>query len=104
MLKSLLVGLICLSPAPLAHGQQMDFPWTSARDDAATSESIAALAKEVVAVYRDSDDDRYRSNLFRIQTIAGQYAEAAATAHLLRETRQAGPAPQTALRMIPFEI
>ena len=103
MMKSLLLALIFLSATPLPQEQPIAFPWAAAADDAATSTSMAELARQMIAVYRDSDDDRYRSNLFRIQTIAGQYAEAAATVRSLRDSRQASAALQAAMRLIPFE-
>ena len=66
--------------------------------------SLPGRVKQLVAVYKDSDHDRYLNNLFQLQIVAGDYNEAVRTISALRDLRRASNAAQAAARLAPFEI
>lgn len=61
-----------------ASAQQLEFP-LAATDDAQLAAAMPVLARQVLAVYRDDNTDRYLDNLFRIQLVAGEPAASVAT-------------------------
>ena len=78
------VTALCLAGASLASAQELHFPAAVGGD---TARTIAALAQQAIGVYKDNDRDRYLDNLFRIQTVAGRYADATNTLTALRALR-----------------
>ena len=92
-MKLPVLALICLIANPFVSAQQLDFPNVAISDDVRVSESMSALAEQVISVYKDSDRDRYLNNLFQLQMVAGKYAEADATINSLRELRRTSNAP-----------
>jgi uncharacterized protein len=89
MTKTLWLIFLCLCATTQASAQQMSFPAPAATDEVELSKAMPALAKEVIANYKDDDRERYLSNLFRLQMIAEQYSEANATIKSLREILKA---------------
>ena len=79
-----LVTVIATS-APVA-AQQFDFPASVRADSGALSRYMPTLAAEVIAAYRETRRGTYLANLFRLQTVAGRYAEATATLASLTTT------------------
>lgn len=75
-----LVGLLA---ATLCAAQPFEFP-AAAEDPAALSRSMSKLAAEVIAVYHDDARRTDLDNRFRLQIVAGQYAEANETLASLR--------------------
>ena len=103
-MKLLFVLLLCSSASLSASPEELTFPKVATGDDAALSRAMSALAEQVVAVYKDSDHDRYLNNLFQLQIVAGHYKEADQTISSLRALRRASNAAQAAARLAPFEI
>jgi putative CocE/NonD family hydrolase len=103
-LKLPVLALICLIANPFVSAQQLDFPNVAISDDVRVSESMSALAEQVISVYKDSDRDRYLNNLFQLQMVAGKYAEADATINSLRDLRRTSNAAEAAARLAPFDI
>ena len=94
MFKSLCFLSLCLVALPCA-AQQFDFPSGATEDPAALSKSMPGLAREVIAVYREDDRRQYLDNLFRLQMVAGQYAEANESLASLRPLLAGSVSPQT---------
>lgn len=69
--------------------QQFYFPGTGLDDPAVLAQRMPELAKEVLAVYKESDRDRYLDSLFRLQMVAGKYEDAEQTLASLSELRGA---------------
>ncbi len=65
--------------------QQLDFNKAAATDEVELAKMMPILARETIAVYEDDDRQKYLNSLFRLQIIAGEYAEAKDTIKLLRE-------------------
>jgi len=49
---------------------------------------MSELAGQAIAIYRDDNRDRYLDNLFRLQMVAGRYADATNTLNSLRALRR----------------
>lgn len=88
MSKPACVGLLLLIVIVSAAGQEFELPEAKLGNAAELSNQIAALAKQVIAAYKEEDRDKYLDNLFRLQTIAGHYDEANNTIESLRELRR----------------
>jgi putative CocE/NonD family hydrolase len=91
MLKPVWFLGLCLVAPPCA-AQSFDFPGAAAKDPAVLAAAMPKLAGEVLAVYRDADRRTDLDNRFRLQIVAGRYAEASATLAALRAL-PAPPAP-----------
>jgi putative CocE/NonD family hydrolase len=76
MHRFLLIVFVCLFVAGAAAAQE--FPWP---------QETAALADQVIAVYKDADRVTYLDNLYRLQIVAGHYADAAKSLAELRGLR-----------------
>ena len=77
--------LAALASTP-AGAQQFAFPAAAGMDTVALAQYMPTLAADVIAAYRDADRRTYLDNLFRLQSVAGRYAEATVTlAALTRE-------------------
>ena len=85
-MRSFSFAVLYIAAASLASAQDLGFPNTIAGDD--TARTMAALAQQAIGVYKDSDRDRYLDNLFRLQTVAGRYADATNTLTALRALRK----------------
>ena len=70
--------LAALAPTP-AGAQQFAFPAAAGTDTVALAQYMPTLAADVIAAYRDADRRTYLDNLFRLQSVAGRYAEATVT-------------------------
>ncbi|MCC6792709.1 MAG: CocE/NonD family hydrolase, partial [Thermomicrobiales bacterium] len=97
----LLVFIAALGTSAMA--QELALPQTALKDEASLAGAVPALAKQAMAVYQEPDRNRYLNTLFRLQTVAGQYPEAAATLQSLKELRQATD-PDSVLPLLPFEV
>lgn len=78
---------------PFAAAQDFDFP-AGASDPEVLSRTLPALAGAAIAVYRDDDRADYLDNLFRLQIVAGRYADAVRSLEELQALRAASPSPQ----------
>ncbi len=68
------IALLCISVATVPGAQELRFNNALGAD---TAQAMSALALQALAVYRDNNRDRYLDNLFRLQMVAGRYADAA---------------------------
>ncbi|HEY0511794.1 MAG TPA: CocE/NonD family hydrolase [Thermoanaerobaculia bacterium] len=94
---------LCLLVLPAA-AQPFDFPAAAAGDPAALATAMPALAREVIAVYRNDDRRSYLDDLFRLRIVAGQYAEASATLASLRALPPGGVSRQAGATNVIYEI
>ena len=93
----------CLAALPCA-AQPFDFPAAAVEDPAALAKSMPALAREVIAVYRNDDRRQSLDDLFRLQTVAGRYADAAKTLAALRALPPDSVSPQGRATRVLYEI
>lgn len=71
------IGFVCLCLIAVpGAAQSFNLPGATAEDPAALARSMPELARKVMAVYWEDDRRRYLDNLFRLQIVAGQYADA----------------------------
>lgn len=75
----------------------------SPEDDAQLARELPGLAAQAIAIYSDADRDRYLRNLFRLQMVARQYAEAQSTLDSIRASYAAAPS-SSAADLAPDEI
>jgi uncharacterized protein len=81
----LITALMACGAQPRAvAAQQFAFPAAAVQDSAVLSGYIPGLAADVIAHYRESDRRSYLANLFRLQAVAGRYADATVTLDSLR--------------------
>lgn len=62
------------------------------------------LASEVMAAYREDNRGKYLDNLFRLQIVAGQYAEARNTIASLRALRDTADSPQAQATNVQYAV
>ncbi|HYU53824.1 MAG TPA: CocE/NonD family hydrolase [Gemmatimonadaceae bacterium] len=72
--------------AGLASAQELRFNRATFGND--TAQAMSALAVQAIAFYKDDNRDRYLDNLFRLQIVAGRYADATNTLSSLRTLRK----------------
>ncbi|HKR08774.1 MAG TPA: hypothetical protein VJS39_06260, partial [Gemmatimonadaceae bacterium] len=65
---------VCLVPVSFASAQQLTFRGDSVGAD--TAAGMSALASQTMAIYHDTNRDRYLDNLFRLQMVSGKYGDA----------------------------
>lgn len=98
------IVLFFLAAAPAVWAQQFELPSGALTDDAALARAMPVLAGQVAAAYQDSDRDTYLDNLFRLQLVAGRYAEAGKTLEALRELRRSAATAPPDFSTIKYEI
>lgn len=101
---SLRLALMCPVFICWANAQQFDFPPPSASDSAALSNSMAALAKATIPIYKDERGDKYLDNLVRLQMVRGDFAEARKSLVQLRDMRVHTDAARAAWANVQYEI
>ncbi|MDP9280378.1 MAG: hypothetical protein M3P00_13255, partial [Gemmatimonadota bacterium] len=74
-MRALCFVLLCLVSTSFASAQELRFP--AVGND--TPQAMSALAEQAIASYKQSDRGRYLDNLFRMQMVAGRYADAIAS-------------------------
>ena len=101
-----LFGLVVLSlsAAVCAPAQQLDFNQAATADPAALAKAMPALAGAVIAAYHDDDRVKYLDNLFRLQLVAGRYADALRTLATLHELITDPKSPATAAYNVQDQI
>src|SRR5438477_949894 len=85
-LRLLQRGFYSLIASTVVSGQELAFRSDSIGAD--TAAAISALATQTIPIYRDSNRDRFLDNLFRLQMVAGRYADAGRTLDSLRALRR----------------
>jgi len=88
----------------IASAQQVDLKLPALADETTLAVSMSSLARQVIAVYRESDRARYLANLLRLQIVAGEYASAAATMALLNEFAGAANTGPLVERLTPLAV
>ncbi|HEX7679974.1 MAG TPA: hypothetical protein VF713_17730, partial [Thermoanaerobaculia bacterium] len=104
MRESVCLALACLFVSSYATAQQLDFSAAAVEDVAARPRAMSALAAQAIAVYKEDDRAKYLDNLFRMQIVAGRYAEAIETLSSLRALPASGVSPQPRASLILYEV
>ncbi|MGQ0834888.1 MAG: hypothetical protein ACT4O5_08215 [Gammaproteobacteria bacterium] len=73
-------------------------------DPSAVAKSIPALAKDIMAVYRETDRRLFLDNLFRLQLVAGDDEAAAKTTESLRVQEASDSSLVSKTRHLQFAI
>lgn len=101
-LKKHLVLIILLAGTALSiSGQRFDFDQRALTDAGVLGQIMPAMARKVIAVYREPDRDKYLDDLFRLQLVAGDDAGAEATLASLRDLRRS---PSGSVNNVRWEI
>ncbi len=95
---------LCAIGTAQAAAQELSFNKAAAADPAELAKTMPGLARDVMANYKDDDRERYLNNLFRLQMIAGQYAEANATIKSLRDILKANDPVYAGVTYAQYEI
>ncbi len=82
LLGAMFLGAMIITTAP---AQKLDLSKIVSADEVEFSKAMPALAKQTIANYKEEDRAKYLNNLFRLQMLAGNYAEANAAIKSLRE-------------------
>jgi uncharacterized protein len=104
MKRSLYFAVTCLLVVPAAVAQEFAFPEAAVTDAAALSKAMPELARQVLAVYRDGDRIKFLDNLFRLQTVTGQYGDALNSSASLRELLRTSQPPIGAWVNVQYDI
>jgi uncharacterized protein len=104
MKRSPYFAVTCLLISSASAAQEFNFPEATVTDAAVLSKAMPDLARQLLAVYKDEDRDRYLDNLFRLQAVAGQYPEALHSLLALRELRRPADPARSAWVNIQYEI
>ena len=102
ILKTILTLLFCTGMVARAFADQATYPFVA--DFAHLSESMPALARQVIADYRDDDRETYLNNLFRLQMIADDYAGADQSLQSLRQIHEARDPAHPDVVHLPYVI
>jgi putative CocE/NonD family hydrolase len=89
LIKILCLVFLGLLLTTQTSAQQLDFNKLAASDEVELSKAMSNLAKQIIANYKEEDRQKYLNNLFRLQMIAGDYAQAKETIKLLRDILRA---------------
>jgi putative CocE/NonD family hydrolase len=85
MTRKLCMALLCLILTNCCRAQQFYFPKIQTDDSVAIAEQMPVFANQVLLKYKSHDDQKSQLNhLFRLQTLAGKYADAKVTIASLR--------------------
>lgn len=85
-LRFALLAISLTSVSPVA-AQALRLPRTAATDSVALAEGMPGLARAAIARWQYEDRDTYLNTLFRLQIVAGQFAESNQTLAELRRLR-----------------
>ena len=102
--RSFILVAMCLAFAPHSGAQELRFSEAAVGDSAALAKAMPDLAGKVLASYKESDREKYLDNLFRLQIVAGQYADAQSTISSLREVLRVATPPRGAWVNAQYEI
>jgi putative CocE/NonD family hydrolase len=97
-----LAGLFLMA-APGA-AQSFNVPGAAVETPAALARSMPELAGKVIAVYWEDDRFRYLDNLFRLQIVAGQFADAGKTLASLRALPVSGVSSQIGAAQVLYAV
>jgi uncharacterized protein len=88
--------------ASLASAQEL--PFNSAAIGTDTARAMSVLANQAIAAYKDANRVVYLDNLFRLQMVAGRYADATRTLTSLRALEGSGDTHQPAATLNLYSI
>lgn len=97
-----LPGLLLAVLAWPAFAQAPDIRVPEGLRDEGIDRAMQALSREAMAAYREDDRQRYLGNLFRLQMVAGQYAQAVESIDAIRALR--GDAPSQPPLYLQYEV
>jgi hypothetical protein len=103
MIKLIALIWVGLGLVTQAQAQQIEFNQDAATDATELAKEMPRLAKSVLAVYQESDREKYLDNLFRLQLVAGDYSGASASLASLRGLRDPTRS-QSAVSNLRWEI
>ncbi len=84
------MALLCLIITNYCIGQQANFSKPTATDSITLAKQIPLLATEVLSKYKDQGDQKnYLDDLFRLQVLAGDYADAVTSINHIRADSKA---------------
>src|SRR4051812_25327329 len=99
------IGFVCLSLVAMpCTAQSFGFPSAAVENPAALARSMPELARKVIPVYWEDDRRRFLDNLFRLQIVAGQYADAGKTLASLRALPPSEVSAQTGAAQALYAI
>jgi uncharacterized protein len=104
MRKLLCFAALCVILVPCGIAQQFDLPEAAITDSAALSKAMPGLAERIMASYSDANRQRFLDQQFRLQIVAGQYADALGTMTLLRDLLRADHATRAEWVNVEYEI
>ena len=103
VLKFLIVATFVFFPV-VGTAQDLSFPSGTAGDAATVEKALPALAEQVIAGYKENNRVTYLDNLFRLQIVAGRYADALQSLATLHELNLNPQSPATAAYNVQDEI
>jgi uncharacterized protein len=103
MTKSIrLLCVCCLASSAIA--EPFEFSAAETESPAVLAKAMPILAAQLIGVYQDNDRSRYLDTSFRLQLVAGLYADAARTLAELRALRANDRSPGGAAKDLQYEI
>jgi len=104
MRKLVCLSVISLVLAGFGGAQQFRFPGAASGARQTLDRLVPGLAKQVIAVYKDPDRAKYLDNLYQLQIVAGNYAEALRSLASLREIWRSMKWEQAEWMDVQYEI
>lgn len=104
MRKLLFFAALCIILVPCGVAQQFDLPQGAVADSAALSKAMPELATQIMASYKDANRQKFLDQQFRLQLVAGQYADALSTITALRDLLRADHATRAEWVNVQYEI
>ncbi|MBV9646718.1 MAG: CocE/NonD family hydrolase [Candidatus Eremiobacteraeota bacterium] len=97
------LAALLATAVPATAAQRFAFPAAAVDDARIRAKAMPDLARAVLASYRETNQNRYLDNRFRLEIVAGQYEAARETLSLLRTLRWAGE-PDAAIAYVSHQI
>lgn len=97
-------GLLWLSAAGIACAQDIVVPIAVTVDDAALAAAMPEVARRAIAASPADDSEKSLDDRFRLQLVAGRYADAVKTLAALRERRRAAHSPVSPFANLAYEV
>lgn len=97
-------ALLWFVPVKAFAAQDYPFPSVAADSRAELDRAMPQLAERVISDYRDDDRVRYLGNAWRLQLVAGRYAEALNSIRELRSLSPLGGPTQQRAMLAQYEI
>ena len=98
------VRVVALLVAGSSFASAQELPFSSAAIGTDTARALAVLAKQAIVAYKGDDRGLYLDNLFRLQIVAGRYADAINTLSSLRTLKAGGDVRQADATLLLYTI